>query len=103
VGLLDYYRQFEAMSEEEVNEGLREQAAERRRKALTRVETLDLSQTTWPELPHPRIVNAITFVARRGLNRYPHLRGSDLRNELARRHDVWAMAPVSCSAQPPAL
>jgi histidinol-phosphate aminotransferase len=88
VGLLDYYRQFEAMSEEEVNEGLREQAAERRRKALTRVETLDLSQTTWPELPHPRIVNAITFVARRGLNRYPHLRGSDLRNELARRHDV---------------
>jgi histidinol-phosphate aminotransferase len=88
VGLLDYYRQFEGMSEEEVNDGLREQAAERRRKALTRVETLDLSQTTWPELPHPRIVNAITFVARRGLNRYPHLRGSDLRNELARRHEV---------------
>jgi histidinol-phosphate aminotransferase len=89
VGLLDYYRQFEGMSEEEVNQGLREQAAERRRKALTRVETLDLSQTTWPELPHPSIVNAITFVARRGLHRYPHhLRGSALRNELARRHDV---------------
>src|SRR4029077_12647327 len=83
VGLLDYYRQFEGMSEEEANEGLREEAAERRRKALTRVETLDLSQTTWPELPHPRIVNAITFVARRGLHRYPHLRGSDLRNDLA--------------------
>ncbi len=86
MGLLDYYRQFEGMSEEEVNEGLREQAAERRRKALTRVETLDLSLTTWPKLPHPRIVNAITFVARRGLHRYPHLRGSDLRNELAERH-----------------
>jgi histidinol-phosphate aminotransferase len=83
VGLLDYYRQFEGMSEEEVNEGLREEAAERRRKALTRVETLDLSQTTWPELPHPRIVNAITYVARRGLHRYPHLRGSDLRIALA--------------------
>jgi histidinol-phosphate aminotransferase len=83
VGLLDYYRQFEGMSEDEVNEGLRAEAAERRHKALTRVETLDLSQTTWPELPHPRIVNAITFVARRGLHRYPHLRGSDLRNELA--------------------
>jgi histidinol-phosphate aminotransferase len=84
VGLLDYYKQFEGMSEEEVNEGLREEAAERRRKALTRVETLDLSQTTWPELPHPRIVNAITFVARRGLHRYPHLqRGSDLRSDLA--------------------
>jgi histidinol-phosphate aminotransferase len=88
VGLLDYYRQFEGMSEEEVNEGLRAEAAERRRKALTRVETLDLSQTTWPKLPHPRIVNAITFVARRGLHRYPHLHGSDLRNELAQRHDT---------------
>jgi histidinol-phosphate aminotransferase len=88
VGLLDYYRQFEGMSEEEVNQGLREEAAERRRKALTRVETLDLSQTTWPELPHPRIVSAITFVARRGLHRYPHLAGSDLRARLAERHGV---------------
>jgi histidinol-phosphate aminotransferase len=88
VGLLDYYRQFEGMSEEEVNMGLREQAAERRRKALTRVETLDLSQTTWPELPHPRIVSAITYVARRGLHRYPHLHASDLRNELAHRPNV---------------
>ncbi len=88
MGLLDYYRQFEGMSEEEVNTGLREQAAERRRKALARVETLDLSQTTWPELPHPRIVNTIAFVALRGLNRYPHLHASDLRNELAERHDT---------------
>ncbi|MCW2970746.1 MAG: aminotransferase class I/II-fold pyridoxal phosphate-dependent enzyme [Solirubrobacterales bacterium] len=88
MGLLDYYRQFEGMSEEEVNLHLREEAAERKRKALTRVETLDLSQTTWPELPHPRIVSAITFVARRGLHRYPHLHASDLRNQLAERLDV---------------
>lgn len=88
MGLLDYYRQFEAMTEEEVNEGLREEAAERKRKALTRVQTLDLSLTTWPELPHPRIVSAITFVARRGLHRYPHLAGSDLRAVLAERHRV---------------
>jgi histidinol-phosphate aminotransferase len=88
MGLLDYYRQFEGMSEEEVNQGLRAQAAERKRKALTRVETLDLSQTTWPELPHTSIVGAITFVARRGLQRYPHLRGSQLRAELATRHGV---------------
>jgi histidinol-phosphate aminotransferase len=88
MGLLDYYRQFEGMSEEEVNQGLREQAAERRRKALTRVETLDLSQTTWPELAHPSIVTAITFIARRGLQRYPHLRGSRLHDELAARHGV---------------
>ena len=88
MSLLDYYRQFEGMSEEEVNQGLRAQAAERKRKALTRVETLDLSQTTWPELAHPSIVGAITFVARRGLHHYPHLRGSQLRTELAARHDV---------------
>jgi histidinol-phosphate aminotransferase len=88
MGLLDYYRQFEGMSEEEVNIGLRAQAAERRRKALTRVETLDLSQTTWPELAHPSIVTAITFIARRGLQRYPHLRGSRLHDELAARHGV---------------
>jgi histidinol-phosphate aminotransferase len=88
MSLLDYYRQFEGMTVEEVNEGLREEAAERRRKALTRVDTLDLSQTTWPELPHARVVGAITFVARRGLQRYPHLRGSALREELAKRHHV---------------
>ncbi len=88
MGLLDYYRQFEGVPEEEVNRGLREDAAERRRKALTRVTTLDLSQTTWPELPHANIVNAITFTARAGLQRYPHLRGSRLRSELAERHDI---------------
>lgn len=88
MGLTDYYRQFEGLSEEEVNRGLRAEAAERRRKALTKVVTLDLSHTTWPELPHPDVVNAITFVARAGLHRYPHLRGSKLRKELARRHGV---------------
>jgi histidinol-phosphate aminotransferase len=88
MGLIDYYRQFEGLSEEEVNRELREEAAERKRKALTRVPTLDLSQTTWPDLPHANIVNSITFTARRGLQRYPHLRGSQLRSELADRHDV---------------
>jgi histidinol-phosphate aminotransferase len=88
VGLLDYYRQFEAMPVEEVNERLREEAAERRLKALARVETLDLSQTTWMELPHARIVSAVTYAARRALNRYPHLRGTALRDELASRHET---------------
>jgi histidinol-phosphate aminotransferase len=89
MSLLDYYRQFEGMSEEEVNAELREEAVERKRKALMRVETLDLSQTTWPELPHPSIVSAITFVARRGMQRYPHLqRGTQLHDELAERHGV---------------
>jgi histidinol-phosphate aminotransferase len=88
VGLLDYYRQFEALTEDEVNAELREQAAERRAKALARVETIDLSQTTSWELAHPRIVQWITYVARRGLQHYPHTRGSELRNELATRLGV---------------
>jgi histidinol-phosphate aminotransferase len=88
VGLLDYYRQFEGLTEDEVNTELRTQAAERRAKALERVKTLDLSQTTWWELPHPRIVQAITFVARRGLHSYPHTRPSELRDELASRLGV---------------
>jgi histidinol-phosphate aminotransferase len=88
MGLLDYYKQFEGMTEEEVNSQLREEADERKRKALTRVETLDLSQTTWPDLPHPEVVSAITFVARRGMQRYPHMRGSQLRVRLAERHSV---------------
>ena len=90
MGLLDYYRQFEGLSEEEVNAGLREEAAERKRKALTTVQTLDLSQTTWPELPHPYVVNAITFVARAGLHSYPRTRSSKLQNELAHRHGIEA-------------
>jgi histidinol-phosphate aminotransferase len=88
VGLLDYYKQFDAMSEEEVNAELREQAAQRKRDALAKVEPLDLSQTTWHELPNPRIANAITFVARRGMHRYPQDRGRELQEELARLHDV---------------
>jgi histidinol-phosphate aminotransferase len=88
MGLLDYYRQFEGMSQEEINEGLREEAAERRRKALTQVDALDLSQTAWPALPDPRIVNAITYVARRGLHRYPPRSGIELREALGERHGV---------------
>jgi histidinol-phosphate aminotransferase len=83
LGLLSYYRQFEAMSEEEVNARLRERAAERKRKALAVVEPLDLSSTTWPHLPHPYVVNAVTYVARRGLHRYPGRPGESVREELA--------------------
>jgi histidinol-phosphate aminotransferase len=87
MGILDHYRQFEGMSDEEVSAALRAEADERRRKALARVERLDLSSTTWPEYPPHTVVNAITYVARRGLHRY--LDGStELRAELAARHDV---------------
>src|SRR6476661_748345 len=88
MGFLDYYKQFEGMPEEEVNARLREQAAERRRKALAVVDPIDLSATTWPEYPHPAVVNAITYTARRGLHRYLDRSAGALRSELAHRHDV---------------
>ncbi|HEY1689295.1 MAG TPA: aminotransferase class I/II-fold pyridoxal phosphate-dependent enzyme [Solirubrobacteraceae bacterium] len=86
MGLLDYYKQFEAVPEEEINRELREQAAERKARELMKIEELDLSQTIWPEPPHSDVVGAVTFVARRGLNRYP--RSSELVSELAHRNNV---------------
>jgi histidinol-phosphate aminotransferase len=88
MGLLDYYRQFEALSQEEVNRELRERARERKTRELQRTETLDLSRTTWPELPHPEVAAAITFAAQRGLQHYPNARAAELRAELAHRHDI---------------
>lgn len=88
MGLLDYYRQFAGMSDEEVSERLREQADERRRRALARIETLDLSHTTWHELPHPEVVNAVTFAARGALNVAPDPTAEELRRELGRRNGI---------------
>jgi histidinol-phosphate aminotransferase len=90
VGLLDYYRQFSDMPEDEIRAALREQARERREKALARIEPLDLSATTWPRLPHPDIVAAITYAARGSLNRAPDPHATKLRLELARRHALEA-------------
>jgi histidinol-phosphate aminotransferase len=87
MGLLDHYRQYEELTDEEVSARLRDEADERRRKALARVEPLDLSRTTWPELPPSAVVNAITFVARAGLHRYTE-GSTELRAEIAHRHDV---------------
>lgn len=86
MGLLDYYRQFEELPEEEVNRELRERNAERKAKELTKVQTLDLSEITSPHAPHPDVVSAVTFVARRGMQRYP--RSSELTSELSYRHEV---------------
>ena len=91
MGLLDHYKQYEAMPVEEVNARLKEGADERKRQALAVVEPLDLSMTTWPHLPDSRIVNAITFAARRGLQRMPERHATPLRTELALRHEM----PVS--------
>src|SRR3954451_11386561 len=83
MGLLDYYRQFQGLSDEEVSEQLREQAAERRARALAKLEPLDLSHTTSPELPPSTVVNAVTFIARRGMMRYIDPHAKELRAELA--------------------
>lgn len=89
MGLLDYYRRFEAMTEQEVNVGLRQRYAEERAKALARIEPLDLSGTTTIELPHSEIVTAITYAARGwSLNRYPDRHATALRRALAERHDL---------------
>jgi histidinol-phosphate aminotransferase len=88
MGLLDRYRSFEALTEEEVNVGKRAEARERRAKELARVDPLDLARTTWAEFPPAVIVNAITFAARKGLHRYADRDANDLRGELARRHGL---------------
>jgi histidinol-phosphate aminotransferase len=88
MGLLDYYKQFESMSDEEVSAELRARAEERRRRALARIEALDLSKTTWHEFPHPDVVAAVTYAVRRGINRAPESDAHELRHELAMRLGV---------------
>ncbi|MGB2711986.1 MAG: aminotransferase class I/II-fold pyridoxal phosphate-dependent enzyme [Conexibacter sp.] len=88
MGLLDYYRQFAGMTDEEITEELRERAEERRRTALARIDVLDLSQTTWHELPNPDVVNIVTFAARGALQVAPDPTAEELRRELGRRHGV---------------
>lgn len=88
MGLLDYYKQFEALSDEEVSQELRARAEERRRRALARIDSLDLSKTTWHEFPHPDVVAAVTFAIRRGINRAPDAEAHGLRHELAMRLGV---------------
>lgn len=88
MGMLDYYRQFAGMTDEEITEQLREQADERRRRALARIDVLDLSRTTWYEMPHPDVVNAVTYAARGALQVQPDPTAEELRRELARRNGV---------------
>jgi len=88
VGLLDYYRQFEGMADDEVTAELRARSEERRRLALAKIEPLDLSETTWHEFPHPDVVAAITYAARRGINRPADPQALELRRDLGRRHGL---------------
>lgn len=88
MGLLDYYRQFEDMDEEEVNRGLRERRRREKELALQHVPTLDLSSTEWPDFPNSEVVNAAIYVARGRVNGYPDRFASGVRRMLAERHQL---------------
>jgi histidinol-phosphate aminotransferase len=88
MGLLDYYRQFEDVDQEEVNRLARARREEERQLALQQVPELDLSSTEWPELPDSEVVNASIFAARGRVNGYPDRHAEAIRRALAERHEV---------------
>ena len=88
MGLLDYYRQFDDISEEEVNRERRARRARERALELEKVPTIDLSRTEWPELPHSEIVNASIAAARGRVNAYPDRHAAGVRELLAARHAI---------------
>jgi histidinol-phosphate aminotransferase len=88
MGLLDYYRQFDDVDQEEFNKGLRERRAREKAQALERVEVLDLSGTEWPDLPNSEVANAAIYAVRGGINGYPDRYATPLRARIAGRHGV---------------
>jgi len=88
MGLLDYYRQFQELDQEEVNRGLRERRRREKAQALQRVPSLDLSGTEWPDLPDSEVVNAAIAAARGAVNGYPDRHAGQVRELLAERHRV---------------
>lgn len=88
MGLLDYYKQFEDVPEEELNRARRDRRAHEKRLALERAPELDLSGTEWPELPDAEVVNASIFTARGRVNGYPDRHATGMRRLLAERHGV---------------
>ena len=69
--LLDYYRQFEELSPEEISRGLLEKRDAERAQALTEVPPLDLATPAWHEPPDAEAINAATYALRRAVNAYP--------------------------------
>ena len=88
MGLLDYYRQFEDVDEEELNKVRRARRAREKALALEQVPELDLSGTEWPELPNAEVMNASIYTARGRVNGYPDRHAEDIRRVLAQRHEV---------------
>jgi histidinol-phosphate/aromatic aminotransferase/cobyric acid decarboxylase-like protein len=85
---LDYYRQFEALSNEESSRRLKARRDAERSKEIELAPAIDLSRPDWHEPPDPEIVNAATFALRRAINRYPDAAGGVAREALAARHGV---------------
>jgi histidinol-phosphate/aromatic aminotransferase/cobyric acid decarboxylase-like protein len=83
---LDYYRQFEELSPEEISRDLIERRHAERAQALTEVVPLDLASPAWHEPPDAEAVNAATYALRRALNAYPD--AGPLREAIAARHGV---------------
>jgi histidinol-phosphate aminotransferase len=90
MGLLDYYRQFEDIDQEEWNRGLRERRAQEKATALQRVVNVDLAGTEWPDMPNSEVVNAAIARARGRVNGYPDRHAAGIRALLAERHGVAA-------------
>jgi histidinol-phosphate/aromatic aminotransferase/cobyric acid decarboxylase-like protein len=84
--LLDYYRQFEELSPEEISRELIEKRHAERAQALTEVPPLDLSTPAWHEPPDAEAINAATYALRRSVNAYPD--PAPLHAAIAARHGV---------------
>ena len=90
MGLLDYYRQFDDVDQEEVNRKLRARRAREKAQALAEVPTIDLSSTEWPDFPNSEVMNAAIAIARGAVNSYPDRHAEAIRRMLSERHEVAA-------------
>ena len=84
--LRDYYRQFDALTPEEVSRQLVERRHAERAQSLTEVPPLDLASPAWHEPPDAEAVNAATYALRRAVNAYPD--ATPLLDAIAERHGV---------------
>jgi histidinol-phosphate aminotransferase len=83
---LEYYRQFEELSPEEISRDLIERRHAERAQALSEVVPLDLATSAWHEPPDAEAINAATYALRRSVNAYPD--PAPLREAIAARHGV---------------
>ena len=88
MGLLDYYKQFEDIDEEELNKERRARRQREKELALQHVPNLDLSSTEWPDFPNSEVMNASIYTARGRINGYPDRHAQHIRTVLADHHGV---------------